>query len=115
MKLRCSRLLVLISLALNARADLTIVQKVEGTGPAAEMMMKIKGRKSRIDMTPQLTTIYDSQTGERLQLMKNQKTVVGLSGERMKAMADTMKKYSGQTQTVEKPKLVPTGKKETIN
>ncbi len=108
-------LFFLVCLHLSARADLIIVQKVEGAGPASEMTMKLKGDKMRVDMTPQVSTIFDSKTGEMLQLMKDQKTVVRMSGEKMKAMANTMKKYNGQTQTVEKPKLTPTGKKETIN
>jgi hypothetical protein len=115
MKLLSSTLLLLVSLGLNASADLIIVQKIEGAGPVAEMTMKIKGGKSRFDMTPQLAMIFDNKTGEMLQLMKDQKTVVRMSGEKMKAMADTMKKYSGQTQTTEKPKVTSTGKKETIN
>jgi hypothetical protein len=106
--------LILCSLV-SSRADLIIVQKIEGSGQPAEMTMKIKGDKSRIDITPQLTTIFDGKTGETLQIMRDQKAVVRLSAQKMKAMTDTMKNYSGQTPTAEKPKLTPTGKKETIN
>ena len=115
MKIFASFFLLGLCFLQTARADLTIVQKIEGSGQPAEMIMKIKGDKSRVDVTPQLATIFDSKTGETLQLMKEEKAVVKMSAEKMKGMADAMKKYTGQTETVEKPKLKPTGKKEVIN
>ena len=110
-------LLLILSLLLimSARSDLTIVQKVEGVGPAADMTIKIKGDKARIDATPQMTTIIDGKTGEMANLMKDKKRVVRISANKMKAAADMISKFSEKNKSSEKPKLSPTGKKETIN
>jgi hypothetical protein len=78
MKLFGLSLLVGACLLLSTRADLTIVQKVEGVGGGGEMTMKIKGDK-------------------------------------MKAAAEMIKKFNSKKESTEKAKLVPTGKKETIN
>jgi uncharacterized protein DUF4412 len=107
--------LLVITAFVSARADLTIVQKVEGAGPPAEMTIKIRGDKARIDATPQLTTIVDGKTGEVINLMKDQKTIVRMSAEKMKAAADMISKYTNKNETTGKPKLAGTGKKETIN
>lgn len=105
----------LILLTVSAQADLTIVQKVEGVGPAADMTIKIKGDKARIDATPQMTTIVDGKTGEMANLMNDKKKVVRISADKMKAAADMISKFSDKNKSSEKPKLVPTGKKEVIN
>jgi hypothetical protein len=107
--------LFLIMGLVSARADLTIVQKVEGVGPASEMTIKIKGDKARIDATPQLTTIVDGKTGEVINLMKDEKAIVRMSAEKMKAAADMISKYTGKNEKSGKAKLTATGKKETIN
>src|ERR1700730_6423823 len=102
----------------SARADLTIVQKVEGSGEPREMTMKLKGDKMRVEMTPQLTTIVDAKTGEMINLMNDQKAVLRMSGEKVKAameMANQFMEKDGKKATGEKPKLVATGKKETVN
>ena len=115
MKIAPVSALFAILAVVSARADLTIVQKVEGMGPASEMTIKIKGDKARIDATPQLTTIVDGKTGEVINLLKDQKTIVRMSAEKMKAAADMISKYAGKNEKSGKPKLTATGKKETIN
>ena len=111
--------LVALSLALPwARADLTLVQSVEGTSGSNEMTMKLKGDKMRIDVSPQVTTIIDAKTGEMINLMNDQKKVMRISGEKVRAtmeMAQQFKTKNGKKETKEKPKFVATGKKETIN
>ena len=97
------------------RADLTIVQKIEGLGSPTEMTIKIKGDKVRIDLSPQVTTIFDGKTGEMTNLMNDEKTVVRISADKMKAAAEMIKKFSPQKEGTEKAKLVSTGQKETIN
>jgi hypothetical protein len=99
----------------SLRGDLTIVQKIEGAGPATEMTIKIKGDKARIDATPQLTMIVDAKTGELANLMNDQKTVIRISAEKMKAAAEMVNRFGDKNKTVEKPKLTATGRKETIN
>jgi hypothetical protein len=115
MKLFGLSLLVGACLLLPARADLTIVQKVDGLGGAGEMTMKIKGDKMRIEVSPQITTIFDGKTGELTNLMNDQKTVVRISADKMKAAAEMIEKFNSTKESAEKAKLVPTGKKETIN
>ena len=104
-------------LAITARADLTIMQKVEGAGPVADMTIKIKGDKARIDATPQISTIIDGKTGEMINLMNDQKAAVRVSAEKMKAAAEMVSKFTdkNKNKSVEKPKLAATGKKETVN
>jgi Domain of unknown function (DUF4412) len=115
MKLFGFSLLVGACLLFPARADLTIVQKVDGLGGAGEMTMKIKGDKMRIEVSPQITTIFDGKTGELTNLMNDQKTVVRISADKMKAAAEMIEKFNSKKENAEKAKLVPTGKKETIN
>jgi hypothetical protein len=106
-----------VCLVITARADLTIVQKVEGAGPVADMTIKIKGDKARIDATPQISTIIDGKTGEMINLMNDQKAAVRLSAEKMKAAAEMVSKFTdkNENKSAEKPKLAATGKKETVN
>jgi hypothetical protein len=100
-----------------ARADLTIVQKVEGSGSNSEMTMKMKDDKMRIDISPQVTTIIDARTGEMTTLMNDQKKVMRMSGEKMKAAMEMVKQFSTKNgkKENEKPKFVATGKKEIVN
>jgi hypothetical protein len=111
---------------LPVQADLTIVysttvqpasqsQKAEGTGAATNMTIKIKGDKARIEASPQLTTIFDGTTGEVINLMNDQKTVVRISPEKMKAVTDMLNKFSSKKPAPEKRKLTPTGSKEMVN
>jgi hypothetical protein len=112
-----SVLLLGMCLPLSAPADLIIVQKVEGAGPVADMTIKIKGDKARIDATPQMSTIIDGKTGEMINLMNDQKAAVRVSAEKMKAAAEMVAKFTdkNKNKSVEKPKLTATGKKETVN
>jgi len=95
-------------------ADLTIVQSLEGMGPASQMTMKIKGDKARVDVSPQMTMIFDAKKGEMISLMHEQKMVVRMPADKMKAAAELIRKSNGKEST-EKPKIVATGKKEMVN
>ena len=106
-------LLGIVSL-LSVRADLTIVQKVEGMNETGQMTIKIKGARVRIEATPRQTTIVDTKTGEMMNLMNDQKSVVRISAEKMKAAMETIRKFNGQGESTTKPKLSATGKRETI-
>src|SRR5260370_10732762 len=115
MKLAGLSFLFAICLILPARADLTIVQKVEGGGHSGDVTVKIKGDKERIDSPSQPTRIIDGKTGEMTDLMNDRKTFVRISAEQMKAAAETINKFNGDKQVSAKPKLTPSGRKETIN
>jgi hypothetical protein len=113
MKATALALALVAGLCFSARADFTIVQKVEGKGAANEMTMKIKGDKVRVEVNPKMTMIVDGKTGDTITLMNVQKKFLRISGDKAKAIAELANKYSGVT--AEKPKLTATGKKTTIN
>lgn len=106
--------IITLGLLVSARADLTIVQRVEGAGQNGDITVKIKGDKERIDAPSQPTQIIDGKTGEMIDLMNDKKSLVRISAEQMKAAAETINKFDDGKQP-STPKLTPTGKKETIN
>lgn len=106
--------LAFFALGLAARADFTIVQKLEGKGKGSEITLKIKGDKIRMEATPQMTMIVDGKTGDTITLMNAQKKFLRISGEKAKAIAEMAAKYN-VSEAAEKPKLIATGKKMTIN
>ncbi len=110
------RLLGFVSLALlaTARADLTIVQKIEGTEGIRSIKMKVKGDKARVEVTPQITTIIDAKTGALTNILNDKKVVMRISGEKAMAMAELAKSFvKEEAPTQATPKA--SGKKETIN
>ena len=109
-------LLVATSMLTTARADLTLVQEIDGAGRTHQMTIKLKGDKARVEITPELTTIIDNKTGDILNLMNGQKKVMKMSAEKSKAIAEMVSKYSKDSGAgAEKGKLIATGKKETMN
>ena len=115
---------------LPLRADLTIVystavepareaQKPGATpdtvATAENMTIKVKGNKARIDAPPHMTAIFDGTTGELINLLNDQKAVVRISPDKMRAIADILNKFSKNKAVSQKSTLTPTGKKETIN
>lgn len=112
MKAFALSLILVAALSLAARADFTIVQKVDGKGQAHEITLKVKGDKIRMEATPQMTMIVDGKTGDTMTLMNAQKKIVRISGDKAKAIAEMAAKYGGGNTA--KPKLVATGKKMTI-
>lgn len=100
---------------LCARADLTLVQSVEGAGPVTTMAIKIKGDKARIESSPENTTIIDSTSGDILNLMNDQKKFVRISASQAKAVAEMAVQPDQKDAPAVRPQLKPTGKKETIN
>ena len=100
----------------RAYADLTMVQKVEGMNrPSGEVTVRIKGDKARIDATPKISTIVDGKTGEVLTLMKDQKMMIRISAEKMKAAAEMIKKFKKENTPAEPAKPKATGRKEVVN
>jgi hypothetical protein len=97
----------------SARADLTIVQRVDGVGQNGNVTVKIKGDKERIDAPSQPTRIIDGKTGEMTDLMNDRKSFVTISAAQIKAAAASMSLNADKNSAG--PKLTPTGQKETIN
>jgi hypothetical protein len=100
----------------SARADLTVVQKMEGLpGSNGEITIKIRGDKARIDSSRNMATIVDGRTGEVATLMMDQKKVVRISAEKMKAAAEMIKRFSDKKESAIDPTPKPTGRKDTVN
>jgi hypothetical protein len=97
----------------SARADLTIVQRVDGVAQNGDVTVKIKGDKQRIDAPSQPTRIIDGKSGEMTDLISDQKSFVTISAAQIKAAAASMNLSPDKNSTASK--LTPTGKKETIN
>lgn len=97
----------------SVRADLTVVQKIEGVGQTMESTAKFKGGKTRIDTAPNTSIIMDLKSGDMIQLTAAQKTFLKVPGQMAQAAIEAMKKSAGDAP--EKTQLAPTGKKETIN
>ncbi len=97
-----------------AKADLTIVQKVEGSQGSNEITLKVKGNRARVDINPQVTTLLDAQSGDLTTILHDQKKVMRISGEHAKAMADMAQSMSKDSAPSDQPPKA-TGKKEKIN
>jgi Domain of unknown function (DUF4412) len=130
MKIALYSLAVCAFSILPLRADLTIVystavkpasqgQKVQTTpdavAAATNMTIKVKDDRARIDASPQITVIFDGRTGELMSLLNDQKSVVRISPDKMRAIADMLSKFNSKQAGSEKPRLTPTGQRETIN
>jgi Domain of unknown function (DUF4412) len=116
MKIRGLCLIVTAFLSVTARGDLTIVQKVEGSGSVKQITTKLKGDKARVEVSPEVTTIIDNKSGEMLNLMNAKRKFLRISADKSKAIAELASKYAGDSSSAaEKSKLTSTGKKEMIN
>lgn len=111
--------LCLLLASIHARADMVIVQKMEGMGQSNEMTIKIKGDKIRTDASPQISTILDTTSGDIITLMHTQKSYMKISAEKTKALMEQMKAMQAQANPGASPsaapKFVDTGKKEKVN
>ena len=115
MKIRHLFLIVVSILPVTTRGDFTIVQKVEGVGPLNQITTKLKGDKANVEVSPETTMIIDSKSGEMLTVLNGQKKFLRVSGENYRAIAELINKNRESSAAAAKPKLTPTGKKETIN
>ncbi len=98
----------------SSRADLTIVQTIEGLGQTpTRSVTKYKDGKTRMDVAPGSTIIMDAKTGDTISLLHAQKRYLKAPAGVVKAAVDNlngMLPKAGQT----KAELVATGKKEMI-
>src|SRR4029453_11674965 len=118
MKITFCWLVLSVSLLFSARGDLTIVYSSsmtpasktgidEAAEPArggANMTIKIKSERARIDASPELTTIFDGKTGEGSNLLNDEKTVVRMAPDKLKAVTEMLDKFSDK-KAASKPKL----------
>jgi Domain of unknown function (DUF4412) len=121
MKGLCFAICASIFAVATSYADLTIVQKIDGApgDSKGDFTVKIKGDKFRLESGPGVSTIIDGKTGDMLTLMDGKKQIVRISGEQARAAAKMVDKFSGEkdkaADKTDKPQLVDTGRKETVN
>ena len=112
-------LLCFLLSSLCARADMVITETMEGAGQNMTMTLKIKGDKVRTDVSPQMSTIMDTASGDTITIMHPQKSYMKMSASKTKELMEQMKKMRGTPAAAEtpaaKPKLVDTGKSEKVN
>jgi len=104
---------IVFGFLLSARADLTIVQKVEGAGQDGDVIVKIKGDKERVDAPGQPTRIIDGKTGEITNLMDDRKAFATISAAQIKSAADSMNLNTDKKSA--SPRLNATGKKDIVS
>lgn len=97
--------------ALPARADLVLVQQVDGGGQSGEQTIRIKDGKSRADIATTLSLITDGATGDAYTLKHGDRTFMKIPAAQSQAMLGEMKKKRGD---LPPPELKPTGKKEKV-
>ena len=111
MKFAARVLVAILAAAIIARADLILVQKVEGGGQSGEQTIRVKGDKARSDLAQPVSMITDGATGEVVTLMHEGKTFLRISAAQAKAMTEQLQ---GLRTNSEPATLQPTGRKEKI-
>jgi len=113
MRSRSIPFLLLLLCICCGRADLTIVQKTEGTLNSGQLTLRIKGDKARTDIAPQITMLTELGSGDSTTLNHNAKTYIRIPGSeaaKLRAMAADLKPGTAGPP----PKLINTGRKEKI-
>ena len=112
--MRCRALAVVhgvLLLAAVARADLVIVQKVEGGGMSGEQTLRIKEDQARCDVAGAFSLLVNRKTGETTTLSHGQKGYLTVSPETAAAMIEKLRSARNSDAP---PTLIATGKKEKI-
>ena len=101
---------LLLSLACS-RADLVLVQQVEGGGQSGKQTIRIKGGQSRADLADSMSLITDGASGDAFALRHADKTFVKISPAQGKALLEQFAKRRGNAPP---PALKPAGKTEKV-
>ena len=104
-------LVALLGVGALARADLVIVQKVEGGGQSGEQTIRIKGDRARTDLAREISVVSDAATGESVTLMHAPKTFMRITAARNQALVEKMQQ---RRPAGDPPKLTTTGRKEKL-
>jgi len=109
--------LVSLFIAMAARADIVIVQNVDGMAQSGQMTIMVSADKVRTDVNSQISTITDTTTGDVTTLMHAQKSYMVIPAATSKAMrlqmAMAMQQAGGPSASPSAP--VATGKTEKVN
>lgn len=101
----------IFAFAAIARADLVLVQQVEGGGRSGTQTIRLKGDKARSDLAQPVSMVTDGATGEMITLMHQGKTYLRVSPGQTRAMMEQLQKQRGNSDPAT---LQPTGRKEKI-
>lgn len=104
-------LMVLIVASGRAHADMIVVQRVDGEGKTGEMRIEIKGSKVRIDLSPQITILRETASGEEWTLLRDRKAFLRVTPQATAALHAEMANGRAATPPA---KLVATGRSEKI-
>ena len=103
---------LIFSVQQSVQADWTLVQKTVTDGKADEMVIKVKGDKTRADIGKQMSMISDVATGEIVMFMHEQKMMMKMNGDSMKGIMALAGNLLGKGESAAKP--VATGKLEKV-
>ena len=105
--------LAILVLAGPLRADLTLTQQLDQPGEKKPLTIttKIQGAMLRSELSPEMSVIMDSRSGETTTLLHSQKMAMKVPGGMIKAAQAAA--MSNLPKSDAKP--VPTGRTETIN
>jgi len=96
----------------TALADWTITQKNTTDGKAENMVIKVKGDKTRADVGDQMSVISDAAAGEVTMFMHAQKMMMKMNGDSMKGIMALAGQMLGKDSVPSKP--VATGQMEKV-
>lgn len=96
----------------TALADWTITQKNTTDGKAENMVIKVKGDKTRADVGDQMSVISDAAAGEITMFMHAQKMMMKMNGDSMKGIMALAGQMLGKGSVPSKP--VATGQMEKV-
>lgn len=102
-------LLSLLSIATTAFADITMVQDTLLNGVSSRTTMYVKGAKVRTDNDTTSSTVIDTDTGDMITLMHEQKMKVKVNTKDLAALA------KGQAPAESQTKVTATGQMETVD
>jgi hypothetical protein len=103
---------LIFSVQQSVQADWTLVQKTVTEGKADEMVIKVKGDKTRADIGKQMSMISDAATGEIMMFMHEQKMLMKMNGDSMKGIMALAGNLLGKGESAAKP--AATGKLEKV-
>ena len=103
---------LIFSLQQSVQADWTLIQKTTADGKAEEMIIKVKGDKTRADIGEKMSMISDASTGEMLMFMHGQKMLMKMNGDSLKGIMALAGNLLGKAEAPAKP--AATGKLEKV-
>lgn len=98
-----------------ARADVVIVQQVNGAGQSGQVTVKVSGNMVRTDVSAGISTITDASTGNITTLVHARKAYMVISSASAKSMIDQMTKVLQHAGAGAPAQPLPTGRKDKIN